>query len=204
MSGSQPVSIVDDGKQAKVTAEGEVNVRVTTLSGTVNAPLEGKRPTFRAAVLDLIIAAAATDIFTIAGANGKTVRVTSLRLSGIAGTAVTVSASIVKRSAANTGGTSTAPTAVPLDSASPAAAVTLAAYTDNPTTSGTTVGIIATEKLTLPLTTTVVGKGAAVDFGIRNSQPVVLRNGAESLAVNLNGVTVSGPKINLDVEWTEE
>jgi hypothetical protein len=40
--------------------------------------------------------------------------------------------------------------------------------------------------------------------GNRPAQEVILRGAAQQLAVNLNGVTVAGPSIDVKFEWTED
>src|SRR6266568_4113674 len=43
------------------------------------------------------------------------------------------------------------------------------------------------------------------DFGMRGSQPIVLRGTGDVLAVNLNAVaTITGWLFDISVEWTEE
>lgn len=156
--------------------------------------------TYGASATAIASAASATDIFEIGGSATKTVRVRRLQISGVATTTGTSDIQIVKRSTANSGGTSTGATAVPHDSASAAVTATVKAYTANPTL-GNAVGTLMAAKITTPnVTATVTVVPLIVEF----KNPVVLRGTAQQLAVNLNGVSVVGGSFNVDVTWTEE
>jgi hypothetical protein len=41
-------------------------------------------------------------------------------------------------------------------------------------------------------------------FGQDGGQPIVLRGTAQGLAINLNGTTIAGGKIDVSVTWTED
>lgn len=167
--------------------------------------LEGQKATYSASVVGLVAAAAATDIFTIKGSGTKTIRVTKIRFSGSATSSAIGDLVILKRSSADTGGTSTNPTMVPHDSADSAATATVNAYTANPTL-GTLIGSISTLKTALPSATTPAFTGSAIDipYGLRNERDIVLRGTAEQCAINLNGQTITGSSLDLDITWTEE
>lgn len=172
---------------------------------TVNAiPQDGSKATYSASAA-VTTAATATDFFTITGSATKAVRVTLIRISGIATTAATPSIFVIRRSAANTGGTSTAQTAVTHDTGNnPAATATVLAYTVNPSGLGAAVGTIRQDRVSFLVTGTAAQPTVEMDFGTRPSQAVVLRGIAQVLAVNLGGVTVAGGSINIDLEWSEE
>lgn len=157
---------------------------------------------YSASILSLVPAAAATDIFTITGSATKTVRVTEVNLQCTETTAGAVAVQLVKRSTADTGGTSSAPTRVPHDSTSPAATATVLAYTANPTT-GTLVGPVRATRENW-LAPASVANAPRMPFTLYNGVPVVLRGVNEVLAVNLNGVTVTGGNCALWTAWTEE
>src|SRR5580658_7995356 len=79
-------------------------------------------------------AAATTDIFTIAGSASKIIRVTKIVIGGAnSSAAAQFNPVIVRRSAVDTGGTSTAPTAMARDTLNTGATAVLALYTANPT-----------------------------------------------------------------------
>lgn len=170
-------------------------------------PKDGSvRPTYRASVTGLVTAATATDFLTISGSSTKTVIVKKIMCSGIATTAATADIQVIKRSTANTGGTSTAPTATPLDSSSAAATASVKAYTVNPSALGTSVGVIAADKLALPLAAT----GAAMqrltyEFGsLPFTQSVILRGAAQTLSLSGNAATLgTGAAVDCSIEWIE-
>ena len=160
----------------------------------------GQALTYRATVIALTPAAATTDLFVITGSATKQIRVRRLHCDGIATAAGTTLLQIVKRSTADTAGTSTAPTAVALNSTNPAAGATIAAYTANPTL-GTTVGAIATEEFTSG-TTSAASFPADFDF---SNQNVVLNGATQALAVNANGATFgAGTALTCYAEWSEQ
>ncbi len=144
----------------------------------------------------------ATDIFTLTGSATKTIRVSRITISGTRTTATATALFLLKRSTANTGGTSTTLTGVPHDSQNAAATAVARSYTANPTL-GTLVGNIKTLQLYMPTTTGVVGENT-IEWGKRPGQTIVLRGTGQVLSVNLNGVTVAGNSFSISIEWTEE
>jgi hypothetical protein len=143
-----------------------------------------------------------TDIFTITGSASKTIRVTRISFTGTQTTGTQIRVIVLKRSTANSGGTSTSPARVPHDSNNAAATATVLAYTANPTT-GTLVGNIRAAKVLVGLTT-VNSDQLIIDFGTRNGQGFVLRGTTQVLAINLAGVTIAGNSLDISFEWTEE
>lgn len=161
------------------------------------------KATYSSASTALVPPASPTDIFTITGSVGKTIRVTRLAISGTQTTAATRDILLIKRSTANTGGTSTTLTNVAHDSTSAASSATIRAYTVNPTSLGTAVGTVRTRKVFVAGTATNSDE-FIVEWGPRNAQSIVLRGVNEVLAVNLNGATSAGNNFNINIEWTEE
>lgn len=166
--------------------------------------LPATRATYGAAIQGLATAASATDFLTITGATGVVTRVTYVECSGVAGTAGTASIVGLKRSTANSAGTSTTPTAVPVDAGSAAAGSTVRAYTANPTT-GTLVGNVRAGKVGLPLATAGTGNVLRWTFGDRPSaQEIVLRAATEVFALNGAGATLAATAaLDCGIEWTE-
>jgi hypothetical protein len=201
------------------SGSGMVRVRVSAYSaGTANATIRAStiplnaagvgigdnKITYSAAITGLVFAASATDIFTITGSASKLVKVTRISFSGTQTTESTRDVRLAKRSTANTVGTSSAPTAVPHDSADPPATATVLAYTANPTL-GTLVGIFRSQKVYMSSGTAANDADEEVwEYGARNAKAGVLRGIAEVIGVNMNGVTSSGNNCDLSVEWTEE
>ena len=160
--------------------------------------------TYAAAISGLVPAALATDVFVINGSASKTIRISKINVNGVQATAGQVAISVIKRSTANTGGTSTTPTRTPYDSANAAATATVLAYTANPATLGTVVGTITASRLFVPgVASATDAQGFTMITGDVGQQFVTLRGIAENLAINLNGVTITGGAVNVTFEWTE-
>lgn len=170
----------------------------------LSTPQDGAKFTYGAAITATTVAATPTDVFTITGSATKTVKIRHISIDGTQTTGGVVNILVIKRSTANTGGTSTLPTAVPYDSANPAATAVVRSYTVNPTALGTAVGTIHSEKLFVSATT---GTPDELKFDYTEHspiQPITLRGATEVLAINLNSVTVTGNSFNMDITWTEE
>jgi hypothetical protein len=171
------------------------------LAGGLRVDGSVSTPTYSAGVQTLVIANAATDIFTISGSSTKTISITNIEISGLSNNEDGFGIAILKRSSANSGGTSTTRVAVPHDSLSPAATAVVQAYTANPTI-GTLVGIVRSSELFFP-TTANLGQNLTYEFGTRPSQPIILRGTSELLTVNFHGNSLGGSSLNISVEWTE-
>jgi len=150
-------------------------------------------------------AASATDIFNFKGSGTKTVYIRKIvwRQANY-GTFGSHSAYLVKRSTANSGGTSSAITAVPLDSNFSSATASGVYYTANPSSLGASVGTIAHTWLlgsNYPMNQTFM----ALFDSTKGGSPIVLRGTSESISVNYNGVTDAiGTSAVVDVEWSEK
>ena len=146
-------------------------------------------------------AATATDIFQLIGSASKTVEVTRIRITGTQITTGQVAFYIKKRSTANTGGTSSAATLVPLLSTDAAATAVGAIYTANPTT-GTTVGDVAVRLVPIVAAASLGDQEVNIDFGERG-RPLILSGVAQAMAINLNGVTITSGSLVITIEFTE-
>lgn len=165
-------------------------------------PVDGSKATYSASATGLTVAATATDIFTLTGSASKTIRITKFEIAGTQTTTGVIPVLLVKRSTADTGGTSSTLTGVPHDSLSPTATATARSYTANPTV-GTAVGTFRSGKL--HASTTLIQPGLlSYDFGDRPAQAMVLRGINDVIAVNLNSTTVAGSSFSIYMEWTEE
>lgn len=167
-----------------------------------DASVDGYKKTYLASIVGLVPPATPTDIFTITGSATTTVRITRIFLTGTQTTAAQRDILLIKRSTANTAGTSTAPTRIPLDANDAAATATVLAYTANPTL-GTGIGTLYSRKMQIS-TVSLLGDTLELAFGAESGKCVVLRGIAQVLAVNLNSVTSAGNLFNVTVEWTEE
>jgi hypothetical protein len=135
--------------------------------------------TYRVVVAGFAPALDATDILVIQGSATKTIRITYYELTATATAAAEINLHAYKRMAANTGGTSTLQTAIPLGSTTCAATATASLYTAKPS---------------------VLGAGELVD-----GESPVLHGADQSVAISADGVTLpAGAKLYITVEWTEE
>jgi hypothetical protein len=183
-----------------LTTDNEIIVR--------SVPVDGTKTTYAASIVGLVAPTTATDIFTITGSASKTIRITHIEIVATQTTISYQNILLIKRSSANSGGTSTAPVPVSYDSINPAATATIAAYTANPSSLGTTVGSpIRAAKVFISTTTggnTAIEDILSWDFGNRPSQAIVLRGTSQVLTINLNSTTIAGNNFNISIEWTEE
>lgn len=187
--------------------EGNQVALSTDLAGrtrVLNTPTVGVLQTYSATASNLVMAASATDIFTITGSATKTIMLTQFLISGTATSATVASVDVVIRSTANTGGTSSNLVEVPNDSTNAAATATTLSYTVNPTL-GTTVGTIRSFKLFMPPPTggNANTPSTPILFPHTFSQPITLRGTGQVMAFNLKGVTIAGSSFNIAVEWVE-
>jgi len=187
------------------TMAASIPVVVASDQSTITVSTDSKKATYSAAFVGLVPAAATTDLVTITGSGTKTVRIIRMVLSTstTSGSGISVNVSVVKRSSANSGGTSSNAVAVPHDSNNAAATATVAGYTANPTTLGTAVGPIRAIRYSA-ITAGGNQNELTWEFGNRPSQAIVLRGTSQQLSINLNGASITGGIADLSVEWTEE
>lgn len=203
------IGVGDTGRNSTKLSDGKYAWRNATISSLgellVNAvPLDGSKATYSAGVSGLVTTATATDVFVISGSATKTIRITNISFSmtTTSGSGGAINLSLIKRSSANSGGTFASSTVVPHDSANASATATVVSYTANPTSLGTTVGVVRSSRYA------VVGQNTAFittwGFGTRPGQAVVLRGVSQSLALNFNSGSFTGAVADVDVEFTEE
>jgi len=167
------------------------------------------RNRYRAATTVSVVAAAGADVFfVIQGSATKTLTVHRIKLSGPTLTAVAYNSYVVEKfSTAPSGGTATALTKVPLDSASPASTAALCTvYTAAPT-EGTLVGTIACQRVLLQATTAAAGgipDIVSFDFDNRDDSGVPLKGVAQGLGVAFGAAPASAVTLGLEVEWSED
>ena len=149
------------------------------------------------------MAASTTDFFTITGAANTKVKIESISIIGEATNNNIPDVILLKRSTANSGGTSTTPTAVVHSSSDGAASAVVRAYTANPTL-GTLEGHIKNVDIFFSGTNTSPSQYFEFVFGDRASKAITLNSASEVLSFNLGGVTVAGASVNVDITWTEE
>lgn len=199
------MGVADTGRNSQTISDATFPWRKQKINADGSAVFtqtDGYKATYAAAALSIVPATLATDIFTLTGSATRTIRILRVTVTGNQTTSSQQNILLVKRSTANTAGTSTASVAVKMDSNSPSATATALAYTANPTV-GTLVGSIRNRKL-LVGATSASSDAWLLDFGSRAGQAIVLRGINDVFAINLNGVTIVGGSFNIDIEWTEE
>ena len=169
-------------------------------------PMDGYKQTYRAAATTFSLPNTPTDGFTIYGSATKTIKVLKVMMSGTQGATSVVTAELIKRSTANTGGTSTVVPSVPNDSANTSATATVRYYTANPTSLGTAVGTVAGFRGIIPQggTSSVLTSNCEIYRANTPAQALTLRGATEGLALNFNSITLTGNVMSIEVEWTEE
>lgn len=167
------------------------------------------RPTYRASISGLAAAASTACFFLIEGSSSKVIRIQRVRLSGATLTAVAyASIQLRKFSTASSGGTSTSPTKVPLDSADAAStANVLKAFTVAPT-DGSLVGTIGAQRLIMQATTAAAaGIPTAVEWDFRDgggADEPTLRGTAQGIGLGFAGAPASAVTLDVEIEYTEE
>ena len=149
-------------------------------------------------------AATPTDVLTIAGSSSKIIRIKQVAVSGIATTAGNASVFFNRNSAADGGGSSTAPTLTTWDTINPAPTATVALYSANPTTPAL-LGTLQTQKVSLPLVSTAsAGTSNFPGSTAAGSLPDVVLRGGQQFSVNFGGQTMpAGTQLNVTIFWQE-
>jgi hypothetical protein len=180
-----------------------------------NVDLGGQR-SYAATFTALVGAAALTDLVTITGAQGRIVKVSRITITGIATAAAVADVAIIRRTTANTAGTSTA--VVPTERGAlrrdgtgtiqaDAAYSTVLQYTVNPTL-GTanppTGGTIFAQKMAIGTAAGTVADPLQIDFNSLGMEQPTLIGNQDVLAINLAGGTFAGNAYTGTIEFTEQ
>lgn len=145
------------------------------------------------------------DVFTITGSATRNVQITKIAITTVQTTSGLNAWALVKRSTANSAGTSAAVTRVPLDRAFPAATATVLQYTANPT-AGTLVGNVWSGRVAAPALASASGGDfeKAIPNGSGPTSPIILTGINDVLAWNFGGAALpSGLSVQACVWWTE-
>lgn len=186
---------------------GAGNINTNNLPGVV-CPSEPTIDTYAAMGYGIVPAASATDVACITGSATRVVRVQWVRVSGTAGTLVSLPVLLNKHTVANTGGTAAVTTALPapmkLDSGAATATATTTAYTTNPTIDATAVQMDALVTSFNTTSALVNGTQAFFDFRGRTlMEAPTLRGIAQQYCVNLGAISVSSGLLAISFGWTE-
>ena len=174
------------------------------------------KATYSAVFIGLVPAASTTDLFCINGAAAKTIRLQSIRISGSAGTTLSLPVTILRRVTLNTGGTPASTTANPAntisrrDTTQAPPVATLISWTANPTINDTSPTYIDSAQLAISLTTmATVGNIVLFDWAKdteNNLQPPTIRNGqtTQQICANLNSTSLASGLLTGSITWIEE
>lgn len=178
---------------------------LTTKTTTNAVPVDIKpniQNTYHAVFVGAVTATTPTDVFTIAGAAGKKIRIKYVYVAGEQTTSSTIRVNLIKRSTLDTGGISTVITPVASESSQAASSAVVRAYTANPTL-GTAIGTFSSKLLRI----NVVGSTQTpVEFDSTNGniKDMTLASATEQFAINFNSTTITGDLMAIDVIYTEE
>lgn len=176
--------------------------------GSALVPLADNDPqaiSYSYVTLNLGPAASPTDILAIGGSATKLIKVRQILLSGSASAATNILPTLVRRSAANTGGTATTPSFLPRDINDPAATAALKVWTANPAVLGTLVGQLDGGRLNLAPAANGGIDRLLFQFGWLNDKPIVLRGVSDFLCLNLGGSAIANsPTLDISIMITEE
>jgi len=198
-----------DGRGA--AAAGAFPFRIPKQATVSGAGLDTGLHTYRAAGTGYAGYATPTDMLTIRGAANKLVLVTAFLMQIQSTAAALQTLYFIRRSTLNTGGTSTQPSAVKFDSASPAAAAQVDLYSVIPDALGDSAGtlgiglVASTTIANAPSTNNVHTASALLLPGNVGDlrRPITLREN-ECLCINYNGAALTaGFAATWLVEWAE-
>lgn len=146
---------------------------------------------------------AASDILCLTGSDSKIVKVTGLCISAEADSAGIIDATVILRSALNTGGGITAVPIVKFDQLNPTPTAKAYSFTSAPTY-GTAIGTIRTYKYLLEGTNQAGRTCAGTTNFPRNwGQPIVLRGATQQVCIHSTALG-SGGNWSLAIDHTEE
>jgi hypothetical protein len=208
-STNQPILIQPNGMVAleivlttTISGSGSVTPYVTLDCNALPPAPNWPQPRSYSASATVSSASSATDIAVLPGNATDTVLVYDMHVTCTQTTAGIVTLEIIKRSAADSGGTSSAMTAVPDDATFAAASSAPLTYTANPSSLGSSVGNLDVEQIGCMATGTTSPNDIymPIDWKIK---PIVLHGTAQEIAVNLNSTTVSGGSFAVTFKWME-
>ena len=185
---------------ASASAAGDYNELAVGQYGDQYISKLGTRKRSYSSAFSIVPAASATDVVEVIGSATTTVEITRMTIGGVQTTAGQVLVNLLRRSTADTVGTQTAQTIVPHQATDAAATAVIKAYTANPTT-GTLVGNVRSRRLPIGAATSLI-PATVYEFG-ENTKPLFLAGVAQTLCINLNGATVTGGTLDVEIEFTE-
>lgn len=176
--------------------------RAPFIEQTDNEPM---RATYGAFITGFVPAATPTDVLAFGGSASKVIRIKSILIAGTATAASNIIVNLIRRSAANTGGSPVAVPAVSRDTSNDAALAAVSRFTANPSGLGAAVGAIDGGRLNLAPAANGSIDRLLFQYAWQMDQAFVLRGVNEFLAINLGGAAwPAGGALDISMAWTEE
>lgn len=178
-----------------------------TTRGEVRIALQ-QPPTYNASSNFTPAVTVSRDFWNVHGSASKTIYITQITVSGNATATSYAHFTLIKRSAATTGGTSTTQTDIPLDSSDAAGTATVKSYTAV-ATEGASVGVLQYRSLILPITAATatqfpIEQEIIFDYAVTAGlKPITLRGTAQNIALQPRATLPAGTVLNVSVEWYE-
>lgn len=145
-----------------------------------------------------------TDILVIK-AGSKIVRLRSIIVTGTATAASNIQMYLYRRSTSNAGGTSVAQTPVQRDVNDDAKTASLSLYSANPTSLGTSLGVMDGGRLNLAPAANGSIDRLILQYGWMNDKAPVVRSATQFLCLGMNGAAMpAGGTIDISITWSEE
>lgn len=203
---------VDSSQQALVKDAGANEALASILSNQTNGSqvvqaISEQKATYSAALSQLDLAENPTDFFVIRGSATKKVRITNITVSAIKQVAGYLNIELIRRSSDNTGGTYTTLDIVKHDGSDANSGAQIRAYTVNPTSSGTSLGLLHSSYLFIPKQTSTTAYDCC-NLLSELGKPVILNGTSDLLALRFKIVDdIDDTKdllANVTVTWSEE
>ena len=164
-----------------------------------------QRPSYRLSILNFSPTASPTDFLVLQGAVGVVTRIREIIISGVATSAANVLLSLIRRSTADTGGTSTGQTMAKRDTSDAAAGTTAQLYTANPASTGTAIATVESARINLAPAASASIDRVIWQYSWMNEKGLTLRGAADFIAFNLAGVSLpAGGALDISISFTEE
>ena len=167
---------------------------------------EPERCTYSLGLLGIATAASPTDVIVMRGSATKLIRLRSIVInSATSGSNSSAPIAIIRRTAANTGGTATTPALGQHDTSDPVPTAVVSLYSANPSGLGASSGQpIHAGRVTCP-TSAVNLDRLTFQYAWQNDKAIVLNGVNDFIAINFGGAAIAGtPTFDADLLWSEE
>lgn len=189
------------GGTSKILDSAGTNLASVNAAGLLAVDVNNVKATYVSSIPLTAVAATPTDMFCLVGSATKTVRVFTFTMFTTGGTTLPSANVIIKRTAANTGGTSTTITPALMDTSTAAATAVMTLYSANPASlgAGITIGRATSQN-------NATAPTGSPTFSGGNSfvTPVTLRGVAQALCFNGAADAATANIMASAIVWTEE